>query len=118
MQAVQNHLALSNHGYQGHAVIANQRFWQQLTAEQRALLQGALRDATAFANQMAVRANDTALAEVRRAAHFRVHALAPEQRRALRRTLLPVHRQMEGRIGTDLMRRAYRVAGFDPAAPG
>jgi C4-dicarboxylate-binding protein DctP len=115
MQDVQSHISLSGHGYRGFAVIANERFWEGLPADQRALVQAALHEATAFANDLAQRAHEAALTALRRHGRTHVLALAAQEKQALRQALLPVHRQMEGRIGTDLLRRAYRASGFDPA---
>jgi C4-dicarboxylate-binding protein DctP len=53
MHEVQKYLALTNHGYLGYAVIANKKFWDGLPADIRATLEGALKDATKYANDIA-----------------------------------------------------------------
>jgi C4-dicarboxylate-binding protein DctP len=111
---VQSHLTLSGHGYQGVAVIVNKRFWDGIPAELRALVQGALHDATQFGNAAARQANEGALAHLHRD-RVTVHTLTADEQQALRRALMPVHQQMERRIGAELIRRAYRATGFDPA---
>ncbi|HEU0199011.1 MAG TPA: DctP family TRAP transporter solute-binding subunit [Burkholderiaceae bacterium] len=115
MHDVQSHVSLSGHGYHGFAVVANERFWDGLPAEQRVVVQTALQEATAFGNDLAQQAHEAALAALRRAGRTHVLALTAPEKHTLRLTLLPVHRQMEGRIGADLLRRAYRVAGFEPS---
>jgi len=53
MHEVQKFVAVSNHGYLGYAVIVNRKFWDGLPADLRATLEGAVRDATVFVNQIA-----------------------------------------------------------------
>ena len=53
MHEVQKYLALTNHGYLGYAVIANKKFWDGLPADIRTALEGAMKDATKYANDIA-----------------------------------------------------------------
>ena len=53
MQEVQKYLALTDHGYLGYAVIANKKFWDGLPADVRTTLEGAMKDATKYANDIA-----------------------------------------------------------------
>ena len=53
MQEVQKYLALTNHGYLGYAVIVNKKFWDGLPADIRTTLEGAMKDATKYANDIA-----------------------------------------------------------------
>jgi C4-dicarboxylate-binding protein DctP len=107
------HLMLSGHGYQGAAVIVNKAFWDELPADLRTLLQSAVLEASAFGNELAHRTNEAALAAMQRGGVTAVLTLSAAERTALRRALLPVHRQMEARIGSELLRRAYRTLDFE-----
>ena len=64
LHETQTHLAVTNHGYLGYAVIVNQRFWLGLPAGIRATLEGAMRDATRYANQIAEEENSEALQRI------------------------------------------------------
>ena len=66
MQEVQKYLALTNHGYLGYAVIANKKFWDGLPPDIRTTLEGAMKDATKFANDIAKKENDDAIEAVRK----------------------------------------------------
>ena len=55
MYEVQKHVTLSDHGYLGYAVIVNKKFWEGLPADIRATLEGAMKDATKYANDIARR---------------------------------------------------------------
>lgn len=114
MHEVQKSVTLSNHGYLGYAVIVNRKFWESLPADVRATLDGAMKDATRFANDIAKSENDDALAAVRRSGKTQVIELTPEQKKAWKKTLVKVHQESEARIGRDLIRSIYRETGFDP----
>ncbi len=114
MHEVQKHLSLTQHGYLGYATIVNRRFWQGLPAEVREELERAMKDATDYANRIAKEKNDEDLIRVRAAGTTEVYTPTREERLALRRALLPVHRQMEGRIGKRLIADIYRATSFDP----
>ena len=103
MHEVQRHVTVSNHGYLGYAVIVNRKFWDGLPGDVRAALERAMRDATAFEKTIAQRDNDRALEAIRKAGKTSVHYLTPQQQAQWRATLLPVHRQMERRIGKELI---------------
>src|ERR1700730_12974199 len=65
MNEVQKYLTLSNHGYLGYAVIANKKFWDGLAWDLRITLEGAMKDASKYANEIAKEENDKALAAVK-----------------------------------------------------
>lgn len=99
MHEVQSHLSLTNHGYLGYAVVTNQRFWNYLRPDDRQLIATALRDALAFANQIADAQNDRALQELRASRTTQIHTLTPAQRERLRQRVLPVQQTLARRIG-------------------
>ena len=104
MHEVQTDLSLTNHGYLGYAVVTNQRFWQHLQPDDRALINQALQEALAFANQIADTQNDQALQALRQAGTTRIHSLNTGQRTRLRQAVQPVQQQLASRIGPGWMR--------------
>jgi C4-dicarboxylate-binding protein DctP len=117
MHEVQRHLTVTNHGYLGYATIVNKRFWDGLPRDVRAKLQQAMDEATEYANRIAREKNEEDLARVRAAGTTEIHVPTPEERLALKRALLPVHAQMEERIGKALLAAIYRATSFDPDRP-
>jgi C4-dicarboxylate-binding protein DctP len=103
MHEVQSDLSLTEHGYLGYAVVANQRFWQHLQPDDRALIDQALQEALAFANQIADAQNDQALQALREAGTTRIHPLNPSQRARLRQAVQPVQQQLASRIAPHWM---------------
>lgn len=98
MHEVQSDLSLTEHGYLGYAVVTNQRFWQHLQPDDRALIDQALQESLAFANQIADAQNDQALQALREAGTTRVHRLGADQRARLRQAVQPVQQQLASRI--------------------
>ncbi len=115
MFEVQKYLTISDHGYLGYAVIVNRQFWEGLPPDVRTILEGAMRDATAFNNEIAQKENAECLEKVRKAGRTEIITLTPEQKRAWKKVLVPVHKRMEHRIGAELIRDIYRETGFDPS---
>ena len=117
MHEVQRYLTLSNHGYLGYAVIVNRKFWDDLPRDLRRELETALAEATRYANDIARKENQEALAKVRASGRTQVIELTPAQRAEWKKALVQVHRQMDGRIGHDLIQSIYKETGFNPEKP-
>jgi C4-dicarboxylate-binding protein DctP len=109
MNEVQKHVTVSHHGYLGYAVIVNKKFWDGLPRDIRLQLEQALRDATTYEKAIAQRDNDRALEAISKTGKTTVYTLTPQQQAAWRRALLPVQKQMEGRIGPDLIEAINRT---------
>jgi C4-dicarboxylate-binding protein DctP len=115
MFEVQKYFTVTDHGYIGYAVIVNRKFWESLPADIRATLEGALREATAYNNEIARKDNDDALAAIRKTGRTQVIELSPEQKLAWKKAMIKVHGEMESRVGKGLLTDIYRETGFDPA---
>ncbi|WP_256078253.1 TRAP transporter substrate-binding protein [Massilia sp. YIM B04103] len=103
MHEVQKHVTVSNHGYLGYAVIVNKKFWDGLPADVRGQLEGAMREATTYEKAIAQRDNDMALEAIKKAGKTQIYTLSAQETAEWRKVLLPVHKQMEDRIGKDLI---------------
>jgi C4-dicarboxylate-binding protein DctP len=114
MNEVQKYLTMSDHGVIEYAVIVNKKFWDGLPADIRAILDGAMKDATKYANDIAKEENDKALAAVKATGKTEIIVLAPDARAAWKKALVPVHREMESRIGKDIISEVYKETGFKP----
>ena len=115
MHEVQKHLSLTNHGYLGYAVIVNKKFWDGLPADVREQLSDAMRQATAYANQIAQDENDQALEAVKKSGKTTIYTPTAEERQALKKALIPVHEKMAGRVGKETIQEVYKATGFNPA---
>jgi C4-dicarboxylate-binding protein DctP len=99
MHEVQKHVTVSDHGYLGYAVIVNKKFWDGLPADLRTQLEGAMKDATKYANAIAQQENDKAMAAVKATGKTEIYALNDKEKAEWRKALAPVQKDMESRIG-------------------
>lgn len=100
---VQKHLTVSDHGYIGYAVIVNKKFWESLPADIRPLLEGAMKEATRYANAIAQQENDNAIDSIKKSGKTAIYTLTAKDKSEWRKALMPVQKEMEGRIGKDLI---------------
>ncbi|TWI64273.1 C4-dicarboxylate-binding protein DctP [Pseudoduganella lurida] len=103
MHEVQKYGTLSNHGYLGYAVIVNKKFWDGLPADIRTALEGAMRETTTYEKAISQRDNDLALEAMKKSGRTQFTTLNAQQQAEWKKALLPVQKQMESRIGADLI---------------
>ncbi len=112
MHEVQKYLAVSDHGYLGYAVIVNKKFWDGLPADLRGQLETAMTEATEYANKIAKEKNEQDLEAVRKSGKTEVTVLTAAERAEFKKALVPVHEEMENRIGKDILEATYKATGF------
>ena len=110
MHEVQKNLTVSNHGYLGYAVIVNKKFWDGLPADIRTQLEAAMKDATKYSNAIAQQENDQALELIRKSGKTAIHVLTDKEKAEWRKVLVPVQKDMEGRIGKELIAAVNKEA--------
>ena len=114
---VQKYIALSNHGYDGYAVIVNAKFWNGLPADLRATLEQAMKDATAYQLELSLKEQGDDLTKIKAAGRSEVYELTDAEKAAWRAALLPVHEQMAARIGKDEVDAVHRDAAGPSGHP-
>ena len=114
MYEVQKYVTLSNHGYLGYAVLVNKKFWMSLPADIRKILEGAMKDATVFANSVAKKDNDDAMAAVRKSGRCQIITLTPQERAAWKKAMNKAHTDNMGRIGAATVQEVYKETGYKP----
>ncbi|GAW66735.1 c4-dicarboxylate ABC transporter [Geoanaerobacter pelophilus] len=114
MHEVQKYVTLSDHGYLGYAVIVNKKFWQGLPADIRTILEGCMRDATKYANDIAKKDNDEALAAVKKSGRSQLISLTPQERAAWKKAMDKAHKDNMGRIGVGIVKEVYAATGYNP----
>jgi C4-dicarboxylate-binding protein DctP len=111
---VQKHVTVSNHGHISYAVVVNKKFWDGLPAELRTTLEGAMRDATTYANAIAETENQQALDKIKASGKTTVYTLTPAETNEWKKAMYVVHQEMAGRVGKDTIQAVYQAAGFVP----
>ncbi len=114
MHEVQKYVTVTDHGYLGYAVIVNKKFWDGLPPDVHAQLDQAMKEATDYANKIAKEENDVALENVKKSGKTQVLVPTPQERLALKKTMAKVHKEMESRIGKEMIEAVYKETGFDP----
>jgi len=114
MHEVQKYVTMSNHGYLGYAVLVNKKFWMGLPADIRAALESSMKDATAFANSVAKKDNDEAMAGVKKSGKSQIITLTPAERAAWKKAMDKTHKENMGRIGADIVKEVYAATGYKP----
>jgi C4-dicarboxylate-binding protein DctP len=109
---VQKHTTISNHGHLAYAVIVNKKFWDGLPADVRTALESAIKDATTYANAIASTENNVALEKMRASGKTTIYTLTPAETNEWKTALMPVHKEMEARVGKPTIDAVYKAAGF------
>ena len=110
MHEVQKYANVSNHGYLGYAVIVNKKFWEGLPADARAALDKAMKEATNYANEVAGKDNDDAMAAMKASGKTEFFQPTAAERTALCEAMKPVYEQMSDRVGKDLIASIQKEA--------
>ena len=114
MHEVQKYMTMTDHGVIEYAVIVNKKFWEGLPADIRTTLEGAMKDATKYADDIAKKENDDALAAVKASGKTEVITLTPAEKAAWKKAALVVHKENEARVGKDTLAMVYKETGFTP----
>ena len=116
MHEVQKYMTISDHGVVEYAVIVNKAFWDGLPADIRATLDGAMKEATNFTNEIAQKQNDEAMEMMKASGKIQFITLTADEKKAWKKAVLKVHRDSEATIGKELIQQIYKETGFDPEA--
>jgi C4-dicarboxylate-binding protein DctP len=109
---VQKHITLSNHGHLAYAVIINKKFYDGLPADLRGVVDGAMKDSTTYANAIAATENATSLDKIKASGKSTLYTPTPAEITEWKKALMPVHKEMEARVGKATVEAAYKSAGF------
>ncbi|WP_428422511.1 TRAP transporter substrate-binding protein [Methylibium sp.] len=109
---VQKHMTVSNHGHLAYALIANKKFWDGLPADVRTTLEGAVKDATTYANAIAATENATAMDKIKASGKVTIYTPTPAELNEWKKAVMPVHKEMESRVGKDTVAAVYNATGF------
>nr|WP_295078712.1 TRAP transporter substrate-binding protein [uncultured Roseateles sp.] len=112
---VQKHTTISNHGHLAYAVIVNKKFWDGLPADIRGQLEGAIKEASTYANAIAATENSLALEKMKASGKTTIYTLTPAETAEWKKALMPVHKEMESRVGKATIDAVYKATGFVPA---
>ncbi len=100
---VQKDITVSYHAHLQYAVIVNSKFWNGLPPDIRTQLDKAMAEATDYTNSIAVKENEDALADIKKAGKTTLHYLTDEQRKAWQTAMQPTYKWARGRVGGEVL---------------
>ena len=106
---VQSDLTISNHGYLGYLVLTNDSFWSQLPEDLKVIVRGALKDATEYIREMAVKLNNDALQEIRATDAMKIHVLTSTEKEIWRTKLKGIYTDLHNQISEDLIHKVQEA---------
>lgn len=109
---VQKFVSLLNHSHQAYAVVVNRKFWDGLPSDIREALQSAIADATTYANGLSLAEERNAYDKIKASGRTMIYEPTPAERDEIKKAMMPVHKDMERRIGAENVRALYQAAGF------
>ncbi len=109
---VQKHISVTNHGHLAYAVIVNKKFYEGLPADLRAVVESAMKDATDHANAAASSDNAAALEKIKASGKTTVYTPSAAELNEMRKAMMPVHKEMEARVGKATIDAVYAASGF------
>jgi C4-dicarboxylate-binding protein DctP len=111
---VQKDITLTYHTHTGYAVVMNKAFWDKLPPDLQAVVASSIKDATDDELKLVADENAAALAQIRASGKVQVLALSDAERTVWKKTMWPVHKEMESRVGAALLQDVYKAAGSNP----
>jgi C4-dicarboxylate-binding protein DctP len=111
---VQKHVTLLHHTHQAYAIVVNKKFWDGLPADIRTTLEGCVADATIYANALGGAEENDARERIVASGKSTIYDPTPAEREEMRRAMMPVHQELEKRLGKDAIQAMYKASGFAP----
>lgn len=111
---VQKYVTLLHHSHQAYAVVVNRKFWEGLPKEIRDALASAMADATAYANGLTLAEERDAYDKIKATGKTVLYEPSTTERDTIRRAMMVVHKDMEGRVGRENIQAFYKAAQFAP----
>ena len=106
---VQKYISLTDHTYSGYAVVVNKKFWDGLPPAIRTTLEGAMKDATAYNNEIADRDAAAAITAIKASGKSEIYTPTPAEKAAWIKAMTPVQDEMASRVGKDTIDAIRKV---------
>jgi len=111
MDEVQKYTTLTNHGYIGYVVVVNKKFWEGLPGDVRDQLSKAMKEATAYGNEISAKENAEALDEMKKKGKTQFITLTAAEMDAMKKAMAPIYDDMAKRVGKDAIADVQKTIG-------
>ena len=109
---VQKHISLLHHSHQGYVVVVNKKFWDGLPKDIREILESAMADASIHANALSIAEERNAVDKIKATGKTIIDQPAATELQEIKKAMMVVHRDMEGRLGRENVQAMYKAVGF------
>lgn len=103
---VQKYLSATKHIYGPGVVLVGKKFWDQLSADEKKVLQDACGEARDYERNVSREANASLIAELKQKGMV-LNDIAPDEQAKMREKVKPVIEKYSKQIGEDLVKQAY-----------
>jgi C4-dicarboxylate-binding protein DctP len=110
MHEVQKFTTLTYHGYIGYVVVVNKKFWEGLPGDIRTQLSKAMKEATAYANNISESENSDALEEMKKSGKTQLITPTAAETAAMHKAMEPLYKDMGSRVGKALLDEVVKEA--------
>jgi C4-dicarboxylate-binding protein DctP len=117
LHEVQKYMLMSRHGFDAYVVVVNGKFWDSLAPDVRGDLEQALNETTRYVEAISAGDEQASIEAIRRSGRIQIIEMTADQRAALKKAMQPVYRQMQSRIGRDVVESIYAAATSDQKQP-
>lgn len=107
---VQDYLTLTNHAYHAYATVVNQDSWDSLPEDLQEIMTEAFNNGRTTSRELTLQDEETILAAI--SDEIAITELTPEAREAFIEASMPVHREYEDVVTTDLLYKIYDEVGI------
>ncbi|ETA53158.1 DctP family TRAP transporter solute-binding subunit [Ponticoccus alexandrii] len=108
---VQDYLSVTRHNYNPQIVLIGKPLWDQLSDDEKALIQKVAQETAVEQRRISREAQDTALAEIRASGNV-VTEIAPEELERMQEAVAPVIREWAGSFDPELTSTVFDAVGF------
>jgi len=110
---VQKYLSTTGHAYDAQVLIASKKFWDKLSAADKALMQEASREATLYQRQTSRELNGKARAELGKAG-MQINDVSDAERQRMREKLQPVIAKHQAAVGEETAKAFFDAIAKAP----
>lgn len=107
---VQDYLTLTNHAYHAYATVVNQDSWDSLPEDLQEIMTEAFNSGRTTSRELTLQDEETIIEAIRD--EIAITELTPEAREAFVEASMPVHREYEDVVTTDLLHKVYDEVGI------
>ena len=108
---VQKHVTLTFHTISNYVVVANKKFWDGLPPDIRTTLEGAMKDATKYNDQVSAKDEQAAIAGIKASGKSTIYTPTPAEKAQWVKAMLPVQDEMASRVGKDTIAKIREATG-------